>query len=180
MRTIAEPEEVKRLIKMLRTYEKHHVTAEAGLYLFYGATFTFMFDGELPVSFTATKFNTKVRTKWTPYAIRYGSYTRPDYRRRGLAKEMFAASVEQALALGCVRIKSLAGSAAELALHRSVGNHCWGLTPNNEVRMDTPLPGKESLFAYNEVPPDVPQQVRMSDAELVAQIQKGLRYDHKK
>jgi GNAT superfamily N-acetyltransferase len=178
---ISDKLEIKRLIKLMKSHsnDNHPVISgsDINLYIFYGAVFLFKMDGGVPVSVNMTKIGKRKKNVWEPYANWYGAYTLPDCRRAGLATELYRATEELALAAGCRRIKSLAGSSAGLALHHSLGHQCWGKTENDEVWVDSPLPGHEHLYSHNMTPPQTPSMFRMTTSDIIQNIQSGLRYD---
>ena len=157
--------------------EKHPVLTELRRDVFYGGHVWVAYRGLTPVSVHCTKLGKRKKNAWEPYANWYGAYTLPSERRKGHATALYRIMEAMAIQAGCRRVKSLAGSGAGLALHRSLGHACWGLTPANEVWVDSALPGCEAFYTLLGTPPQAPGAL-MNNSELKTQIQKGLRYDH--
>jgi len=178
---ISDPTHIKQLIKSLRKVacETHPVISgsDVSLYIFYGAEFLFKFIDDIPVSVNMTKIGKRKKNIWEPYANWHGAYTIPDMRRKGIATELYFCSEKRALESGCRRIKSLAGSSAGLALHHSLNHQCWGKTNNNEIWIDSPLPGYESLYDDSMFPSQAPSKSKMTDIDIIETIKQGLRYD---
>ena len=156
--------------------DKHTVLKDLRLNVFHGGHVWVLYEAEQPVSFNCTKFGKRKGNVWEPYANWYSAYTVPWERRKGHATVLYRIVEGLAAAAGCRRIKSLAGSRAGLALHHSLRHACWGLTPNNEVWVDSPLPGYEAMYIDKGAPPQVLGEL-MSNSEIKAFIKKGLRYD---
>jgi GNAT superfamily N-acetyltransferase len=178
------PQTLKTLIKDMRdaSGEKHPVISgsDVNLYLFYGAVICVKYAGLTPVSVNMTKIGKRKKNIWEPYANWYGAYTLPSHRRQGHATELYRHVEGLAVSAGCRRIKSLAGSGAGLALHKSLNHDCWGLTPNHEVWVDSALPGSEQHYAEGSVPPQAPASKKMTPAQMVQLIvNQELRYDRK-
>lgn len=175
--TITDKDTLKEVLRHFKPHDgnTHPVLREAALYAFWGALITVKYLDNAPASINMTKIGKRKKNTWEPYANWYGAYTLPAHRRTGLATELYKNAESLALAAGCHRIKSLAGSSAGLALHRSLGHACWGMTANGEVWVDSPLPGHGGRYGAN-LPPQAPG-ARMTDAEIDNMIKKGLRYD---
>lgn len=161
---------------------KHPVLTELRRDVFYGGTVWVAYDpgvdggcGPVPVSVHCTKLGKRKKNLWEPVANWYTAYTLTQWRRTGLATSLYTTMECAALEAGCRRVKSLAGSAAGLALHMSLKHACWGLTENNEVWVDAPLPEHAHLYK-GLTPPQAPGP-RMLVPELKQLIKKGLRYD---
>jgi len=172
------PDLVKQMVKKMRVEsgEKHPVISDINLYIFYGARITFWMEGDRAISVNMTKIGKRKKNLWEPYANWYGAYTLPEYRRKGFAESLYAYVEQAAVDAGCRRVKSLAGSSAGLGLHMSLGHQCWGKTANDEVWVDSPLPGSEQLYAADQTPPRAPGQL-MTTEQLKAILNEGLRYD---
>lgn len=158
-------------------YYPHPVLKELRRDVFYGGHVWVMYNERgQPVSVNCTKPGKRRKNIWEPYANWYTAYTVVPLRRQGLALQLYKHVEAELEALGCRRIKSLAGSSAGLALHRAAGHDFWGCTDNNEVYVDAPLPGSRSLYE-GKTPPQVPGK-RLNKANVAELIKKGLRYDH--
>ncbi len=160
-----------------RCYDPHPVLKELRRDVFYGGHVWLLLDdlGQ-PLSLNCTKPGKRRKNLWEPYANWYTAYTPVPFRQQGYAKALYKQVETELVEAGCRRIKSLAGSVAGLALHMSVGHLCWGLTGNNEVFVDSPLPGSEHLYAAAPRPAQAPAQ-RLTLQQLLAISKKGLRYD---
>jgi GNAT superfamily N-acetyltransferase len=156
---------------------KHPVLKDLRRDVFYGGSVWVARDASgLPLSVHCTKLGKRRKNLWEPYANWYTAYTLSDARRQGLATQLYNAMECAALEVGCRRVKSLAGSAAGLALHLSLKHQCWGKTANNEVWVDSALPEHAHLYR-GLTPPQAPGP-RMLAPELKQLIKTGLRYDH--
>lgn len=157
-------------------YDPHPVLKDLRRDVFYGGHVWVLYNDVMqPVSVNCTKPGKRRKNMWEPYANWYTAYTVVPERRNGHAKALYKHVEAELVQLGCRRIKSLAGSAAGLALHRSVGHTCWGLTDNDEVFVDSALPGSEYLYK-GLTPPQAPGH-RMLKPVVEFFIKKGLRYD---
>lgn len=160
--------------------EGHRVLTELRRDVFYGGTVWVAWQdhegGPVPVSIHCTKLGKRKKNIWEPYANWYSAFTLPQYRRQGHATTLYRQMEQEALAAGCRRVKSLAGSSAGLALHLSLGHQCWGQTDNNEVWVDSPLPGCSGPY-QGLAPPQAPAQRPSPKWELAQIIKQGLRYD---
>lgn len=165
---------------MLPFSDGHQVLKELRRDVFYGGAVWVLYAGDVPLALTCGKLGKRRKNAWEPYLNWYTAYTQPAYRRQGWAAELYLAMQTAAEAAGCRRIKSLAGSSAGLALHRSLGHQCWGKTPNNEVWVDSPLPASEHLYMLTKrlAPPQAPGPL-MGVLEVRNLIKQGLRYDQK-
>lgn len=169
---------VDAMVKL--TGDRHPVLKELRRDVFYGGTVWVAYlgsGGTEPVSVHCTKLGKRRKNLWEPYANWYTAYTTAHRRRAGYATELYNAMECAALEAGCRRVKSLAGSAAGLALHMSLKHSCWGKTANNEVWVDSPFPEHVALYR-GLVPPQAPKASRMLPPELKFIIKEGLRYDH--
>lgn len=102
-----------------------------------------MIDNELQ-SINVTSIHKKAKNAWGRYINVYLAYTVPVYRYKGYASILIRHLEEQALAEGCKRMKSLAGSWAGVRLHMHFGHHFYGVAKQGEIVVDTPLaPGLE-------------------------------------
>jgi GNAT superfamily N-acetyltransferase len=155
--------------------DKHPVLTELRRDVFRGGRTWVLYDGVRPVSLNCTKFGKRHKNIWEPYANWYGAYTLPDLRRRGHAYRLYAEVERLAVLAGCRRIKSLAGSRAGLGLHRALHHQCWGRTENDEVFVDSVLPGHEGKYT-GLTPPQAPGTL-LGARELDAIMKEGLRYD---
>ncbi len=160
--------------------DKHPLFAEVRMYVFQGARTWVLYNGDFPVSLHCTKIGKRKKNVWEPVANWYAAYTLPAYRRRGHAYRLYAEMEKEAIKAGCRHVKSLAGSSAGLGLHRALQHRCWGQVPTGEVFVYSPLPGQEHLYPKGAVPPQAPQELTMTKAEINALIKQGLRYDHGK
>lgn len=135
--------ELKRLLKLtdLATDNpSRQILKQINLCAFWGAGCWVALDGGGNLlSFNMTKVGKRRKNVWEPYANWYLAYTVPQYRLQGCAKELGLFVRHAALELGCRRIRSLAGSWAGAALHASMGDWFWGLTPDGEAVVDSPL-----------------------------------------
>lgn len=157
--------------------ERHPVLTEVRRDVFYGGSVWVAYDAAaLPVSICVGKVGKRKKNIWEPYLNFYTAYTLPSARRKGYATALYRIMEAAALEAGCRRIKSLAGSSAGLGLHLSLGHQCWGFSDNNEVYVDSPLPGHEALY-LGLTPPQSPG-VYMAEGNVKKTIKKGLRYDH--
>lgn len=158
--------------------EKHPVLTELRRDVWRGARVWVCADNRtgLPLAMTCGKLGKRKKNLWEPYLNWYGAYTLPAYRRRGYATALYRRMEAEALSAGCRRVKSLAGSAAGAALHLSLGHQFWGKTLNDELWVDSPLPGWEALYAEEGNPPQVPG-VRLSPRAVRFSMKEGLRYD---
>lgn len=162
--------------------------AEVRMMLFRGTPFWVgSINGEV-LTLNATKFGKKKTNGWEPYANWYIAFTKPEARRHGFAQELALHVRHLAIEAGCVRMKALAGTHLGYELHRSMGDLFWGLTPNGEIAVDTPLVSQEELAARGRQPfslDTVPMSVRkyriapvpMSKEELDMTLMNPLRYD---
>lgn len=179
----------QRVVNLMRYIgaEKHPVLTEVRRDVFYGGSVWVLYDdlhpGDLepvPLSIHVTKLGKRKKNKWEPYANWYTAYTTPDHRRKGHATALYRAMETEAIAKGCRRVKSLAGSKAGALLHMSLGHQCWGETDNHELAYDTALPGSEALYG-KEPPPQVPCDMPYSKATvnhiINANFSRELRYD---
>lgn len=158
-------------------YDPHPILKDLRRDVFYGGHVWVLYNDVMqPVSINCTKPGKRRKNVWEPYANWYTAYTVVSERKQGHAKALYKHVEAELEALGCRRIKSLAGSSAGLALHRSVGHACWGESDNKEVYVDSALPHSASLYE-GKVPPQVPGK-RMTQAQVQQCIKKGLRYDH--
>lgn len=157
--------------------DNHPVLKDLSFYVFWSAHVWVAYEGDAPVSIHCTKLGKRKKNVWEPYANWYGAYTLPSERRKGHATALYRVMEAAAVQAGCRRVKSLAGSSAGLALHHSLRHACWGLTPNNEVWVDSALPGHEGSYVGLGAPPQAPGEL-MSNSAMKQQIKKGLRYDH--
>lgn len=156
---------------------KHPVLTDMRRDAFRGGTVWVAYDTSRdPVSINCTKIGKRKSNAWEPYANWYSAYTMPQWRRSGYATELYRVAEAAALAAGCRRIKSLAGSSAGLALHASLRHSCWGMTPNGEVFVDSALPGFEAFYQDLGTPAQAPGSL-MNLREIKALIKRGLRYD---
>lgn len=167
---------------MIKLYgaDKHPVLTELRRDVFRGGrTWVLNKDG-IPTSIHCSRIGKRKKNKFEPYANWYGAYTLPAERRKGYAYRLYSHVEAEAVKAGCRRIRSLAGSSAGLGLHLALRHKCWGLTPDNEVWVDSPLPfpGWEEFYEVGEVPPQVPRQTPLSLIEVHKYIRDGLRYDH--
>jgi len=170
---------IKEMALLANEPKRHPVLAETGLYVFWGATVYVYFDeDDVPLSMNCTKFGKRKKNVWEPYGNWYGAYTLPAHRRMGYAYRLYAEVERDLVKAGCRRIKSLAGSSAGLGLHRALRHQCWGLTAENEVFVDSVLPGHEGKYT-GLTPPQAPGNL-MTSKEVDFFIKKGLRYDHGK
>ncbi len=171
---------VDAMVKL--TGDKHPVLKDLRRDVFYGGTVWVAYLGpeaNEPLSVHCTKLGKRKKNAWEPVANWYTAYTTSHRRRSGYATALYMAMEADAVAAGCRRIKSLAGSGAGLGLHKHLGHACWGLTENNEVWVDSALPGYEHFYTELGTPPQAPGQL-LSNSELKHLIKKGLRYDHLK
>ena len=156
--------------------DHHPVLKDLRRDVFYGGSVWVLEAGDEPLALTCGKLGKRRKNKWEPYLNWYTAYTLPAYRRQGWALLLYAQMERAAVAAGCRRVKSLAGSRAGLGLHRALGHACWGLTPEREVFVDSPLPGSEHLYTPAESPAQAPG-ARLGAAEIRNLIKEGLRYD---
>lgn len=156
---------------------KHPVLTELRRDVFRGGTLWVSYDIESePASLNCTKIGKRKKNAWEPYANWYSAYTMPEQRRLGYASELYRVAEHAALAAGCRRLKSLAGSSAGLGLHAYLKHACWGLTLNGEVFVDTPLPGFEAFYQDLGAPAQAPGEL-MRNSDIRKLIKQGLRYD---
>ncbi len=134
---VTDPKEARAWVKAAG--ERSPVLAEVELHVFRGATLYVVSDGDRPMTYNVTRFGKRRKNVWEPYANWYTAYTVTEFRRRGHAKRLAEMVKAQAAAFGCRRLKALAGTRLGLLLHVSLGDELWGVTPNNEVAVDTPL-----------------------------------------
>lgn len=169
----------QHLVNRMVEYEgaKHPVLKDLRRDVFYGGQVWAAVDATgLPLSVHCTKLGKRKKNAWEPYANWYTAYTLEDLRRRGLAQALYRAMEAEALAAGCRRVKSLAGSREGLHLHNALDHHCWGYTPNDEVYVDSPLMGFENMYADMGAPAQAPGP-RMGPSGIAAALKNGLRYD---
>lgn len=158
--------------------EKHPVLTELRRDVFRGGSVWVMGTGAGDVfSIHCSRIGKRKKNKWEPFMNWWGAYTLPEFRRKGLATLLYQEAERVAVAAGCRRVRSLAGSSAGLGLHLKLKHRCWGLTPTDEVWVDSPLPTHEGEYAWAEQPPQAPGPF-MKRADILQQIKTGLRYDH--
>jgi GNAT superfamily N-acetyltransferase len=97
-----------------------------------------MVDYEL-LSVNVTSIHKKPKNAWGRYINVYLAYTVPAHRYKGYASTLVEHLEKEALAEGCTRMKSLAGSWAGVRLHMHFGHHFYGVAKNGELVVDTPL-----------------------------------------
>ena len=139
-----DPLDLREMLKLavppgVKDNPSKQILQQVGLCTFYGARCWVATEMDLLVSFNMTKFGKRKKNVWEPYANWYLAYTVPSYRRQGYARDLGLHVRERALEAGCRRIRSLAGSWAGAALHASMGDWFWGLTPDLEAVVDSPL-----------------------------------------
>lgn len=175
---VSNPTELKEVVAALKEGKTHPVLAEAGMYMFWGATTYALYNGTRadPIALIQMKLGKRRKNVWEPYANWYGAYTREAYRRQGHATRLYRVLEQLAVDAGCRRVKSLAGSSAGLGLHASLGHQCWGLTLTGEVFVDSPLPGSEHFYTSDMKPAQAPGWP-MSPKGIEHTIKGGLRYD---
>jgi hypothetical protein len=105
--------------------------------LFRGIPVFIGFRDGLPVTLNITHIGKRKTGVWEPYANCYTLWTRKDVRRQGFCHALFNHVKAQAIAAGCVRHRSLAGTYDGYAVHRAVGDEFWALTPKNELMIDS-------------------------------------------
>lgn len=172
---VTTKDELKDILAGLKTYA-HPVLKEASLYQFWGATTLVRVKKDRVISIHQSKIGKRKKNKWEPYMNWYGAFTVPDERRKGHATALYRQLEAFAVDAGCRRVKSLAGSRAGLALHRSLKHQCWGWTKNDEIFVDSPLPGAEGYYEPGEPPAQAPSTL-MHAAQIEHVIARGLRYD---
>lgn len=157
--------------------------AEVRMMLFRGTPFWLGYVEDLPVTLNATKFGTRKKNIWEPYANWYIAYTRPACRRRGYARELATHVRNLAVEHGCVRLKALAGSRLGYQLHRGMGDQFWAMTPRNELVVDTPLV-TTLTFPNDKTPASARQYTERTspllDYEVASLLKYGLRFDAEK
>jgi GNAT superfamily N-acetyltransferase len=173
---IIQEVDVKTVVQFLKDAKEqegrvHPVLKDLGVTVFWGARLWVAEVDGFIVHLNATKLGKRKKNKWEPYANWYIAYTLPAARRAGIALAVGRHVREVAVAAGCVRLKSLAGSFLGLRLHLAMGDECWGRTTTGEVVVDTPLVEGN----WSGVPPNARQDVQMKNGELSAI--KALRYD---
>lgn len=177
--TLGDVPSAQAVVKAMLTAgaDKHPALVELRRDVFRGGTLWVMYtEAGLPVSINCTKLGKRRSNAWEPYANWYSAYTLPAHRRTGLATDLYRVAEAAAVAAGCRRIKSLAGSSAGLGLHLHLKHACWGTTANGEVFVDSALPGFESFYQDLGAPAQAPSGL-MGVRDIKTLIKKGLRYD---
>lgn len=174
IRSTSNPVEARHLARDWGVLEgvKHPVLKELELSVFYGGT-VFILDD---VALICARFGKRKKNVWEPVLNWYVSYTLEAERRKGYATTLFRHVETLAADAGCRRVRSLAGSRAGLALHFSLSQGVYGLTPNGEAVIHEPLPGYTALYT-GKVPPEATENKPWKAARVRAQIKEGLRYD---
>ena len=168
-------------LMLLAGAEKHPVLTELRRDVFRGGRTWVLYGGvpgavnNVPLSIHCSRIGKRHKNIWEPYMNWYGAYTLPSDRRKGHAYSLYAHVEAVAVKAGCRRVKSLAGSSAGLGLHAALHHQCWGLTENNEVWVDSPLPGHEDKYT-GLTPPQAPGPL-LTGGQVAQLIKKGLRYD---
>jgi len=111
------------------------------------------------ISINVTNIHKRRKNAWGRYINVYLAYTLPDYRYKGYASRLITHLEETAIAGGCNRLKSLAGSWAGVRLHMHFGHTFWGIAKTGEIVVDSPLaPGMK-------FPDGIPEDVRNRTVE---------------
>ena len=179
---ITEVPAASEVAKQLRELsgERHPMFPEFRVYVFRGAELYVQRDAAgAPVSALIMGYGRRKKNIFEPYANWYVAYTVPAERRKGHATALYRHAETEAVARGCRRVRSLAGSAAGGYLHLSLGHLFWGRKETGELFVDSPLPGYADLYKGGKVPPLVATAAPMSTRDVRAALKQGLRYDHR-
>lgn len=178
---ITDPKQATEVGRMLKedAGEKHPVLGELSLTVFRGAELLVLYNvaTQRPVSINVSYYGKRKKNIFEPYLNWYIAYTLPDFRRRGLAYNLYRQTEKTALERGCRRVRSLAGSAAGAGLHLALGHLFWGRKDTGELYVDAPLPGMEHLYEGKRKPDMVPLDKPMLKQEVTRIMKEGLRYD---
>ncbi len=174
---VTNPKDAGQWVKL--STEKHPVLSEMSMFVFRGAIMYILVEKELPISFNVTYIGKRKKNVWEPYANWYSAYTVTPRRREGHAKKLATEVRNEAISLGCRRLKSLAGTYLGLVLHESFGDQFWGIRENMEVIIDTPL---VDMPEYSTKPPPTAiTKSKMSLKDVLKELgDRKLRYERTK
>lgn len=158
--------------------DKHPVLVDLRRDVFRGGRVWVAYRDEVPVALNCSRIGKRNSNIWEPYVAWWGNYTMPNERNKGHSTALWKRVEKVALAAGCKRVNSLAGSAAAVGLYNKLMFHLWGKTENGEVYMDSPLQGFEGHYRWADSPPKAPHPQRLTQREIKAIIKEGLKYDH--
>jgi hypothetical protein len=151
--------------------EKSPILSEISMLVFRGATLFVLRDpANNLLSINVSQFGKKKINIWQPYVNWYTAYTPVALRRNRYATTLYRHVEALAIAAGCRRLKSLAGTQLGLLHHNGLGHYFWGISLNLDkegvsrglsVCVDYPL---VNLPEYeNRVPASVQRTLRGSE-----------------
>jgi hypothetical protein len=154
IRLMQDKNEIKKCVDILLEGSDKggkRVIAEWSMFHFRGVPVWIGFIDDQPVTLNISHFGKQKRDVWTPYMNFYTTFTRMDVRRRGYASHLYTYLRDKAIAVNCLRVKSLAGTTLGLRFHQAFKDQIWAWTDRNSMMIDSPLVDP-SRFPVNTTP----------------------------
>ncbi len=128
--------------------DKHPLLGEVRMHVFRGYTLFVLRDRQNVYALNVSRFGKRKTGVHGPFLNLAVNYTTEQFRRNGHASMLLDKVIALGAEAGCTRLKSLASSPEEVALHAKRGDTMWGYTEKGEILVDSLLMVYPGSIAY--------------------------------